>query len=346
MKTAFIAGGGTGGHFYPASAMVDFLKDKGYYVIYLGTTRGIEAKKPINADEKILLNIEGVRGKGVKGKLRASSKLLKEIFSVKKLIKEKNPEFSLCFGGYTSIPLGFASFLTKTTLFIHEQNSVPSYSNLVLSKFSKKQFITFDFSKKYFKRPVLAGLPLRKSLKNRLNLTKEAARNLLNLPKDKKTVLIFGGSQGAKSLGEAALKLAELFKDYTFILITGKHFKATTKDNLIVFEYFDDMGLLYKAADLVISRAGASSVNEILAFGKNAIFVPFPYAASNHQYYNVKWLEDKGLATVLLESQLEKLPQILNEKLKNPIPKEKIAAFAILNAEEKMYKEILDELHH
>ena len=324
MKTVFIAGGGTGGHFYPASALADFLKEKGYYVVYVGTNRGIEAKKNINADEKILLDIEGVRGKGIKGKIRSSFKLMKEIVSVKNLIKEKKPDFNLCFGGYTSIPLGIASFLTKTPLFIHEQNSIPSYSNLLLSKFSRKQFITFELSKKYFKRPVLTGLPLRKSLKKRLSLTKEEARKSLNVPLNKPVVLIFGGSQGAKSLGEAAVSLSSQFKNIIFILITGKHFKSKSTDNLLVFDYYEDMGLLYKAADLVISRAGAASVNEILAFGKNAIFVPFPYAASNHQYHNVKWLEDLGLSTVLPQSEIEKLPMFVMEKLENPVPEEKI----------------------
>jgi len=346
MKKVFIAGGGTGGHFYPASALPNFLKEKNYHIYYFGTKSGIEAKKDFPANQIFLFDMKAVRVRGFFRKIKGALSLLSASFKIYKIIKKEKPDFIICFGGYTSFPLGLAGFLSKTKIYIHEQNSVPSYTNKILSFFAKKIFITFPITRKYFpeEKTYLTGLPLRSSLKERLNITKEEARKQLNLPTDKKVILIFGGSQGAKKLNQTVNKLAELFKDYFFIHIQGKH-KVELKEkpqNIISYEYFDDMGLLYKASDLVISRAGSATVNEILAFGKKAIFIPFPYATSDHQYYNVKWLEDKGVCKILLEKNIEKLPEILNDFLDKDINEKEIQKLAILNAEEKIYSFIVE----
>jgi UDP-N-acetylglucosamine--N-acetylmuramyl-(pentapeptide) pyrophosphoryl-undecaprenol N-acetylglucosamine transferase len=273
-KKVFIAGGGTGGHFYPALSVAQFLKEKGYEIFYFGTEKGIESKKEFSG-EKFLFNIEGVRGKSFNKKIYSMYKLLNTAFKIKKILKKEKPEFSICFGGYTSIPLGIASKLSNTPLYIHEQNSIPSYSNILLSKFAKKIFITFEYSKKYFpeEKTVLTGLALRKQLKEKLDFPKEKAREILNIDKDKKVVLIFGGSQGAKRLNEICVKLAENYKNITFINISGKSSLEIKKENIINYDYFEDMGLLYRTSDLVICRAGASTVSEILTFSCTFIFL-------------------------------------------------------------------------
>jgi len=177
---------------------------------------------------------------------------------------------------------------------IHEQNSIPSYSNILLSKFAKKVFYTFDYSRKYFSnRSVKVGMPFRKKLKSRLSLKKEKAREILGIGKE-------------------------------------------------------DIGVLYTASDLVISRAGAGTVSELIAFGKYAIYIPYKFAASNHQYYNSIWLEEKGLSKVITEEELSirKLEEEIKEaqKLNTDKIKEVLSNMAILNSEEKIIEEIQNAL--
>ncbi len=159
-----------------------------------------------------------------------------------------------------------------------------------------------------------SGLPIRESLKENLNLTKEEARKKLEIDKDKFVVLVFGGSQGARKLGELTVSLAKDLKEIYFILLTGKNFKTEeTLKNLKTVEYTEEMHIFYKAADLVISRAGAGTVYELMAFNKYSIYVPFPYAASNHQYWNVKWLKDLGLSDLIEEKDLNQ--EIVKNKI-------------------------------
>ncbi len=301
MKTVFISGGGTGGHYYPALAVAQALKEKGYKVVYVGTDKGIEGKKGFEyADEIHLFPMKAVRGKNFLGKIQGAISLIKTTLKVVKLLKKEEPSFSLCFGGYTSFPLGVASFLTKTPLYIHEQNSIPSYTNRILSFFAEKIFITFEYSSKFFnpKKTYLVGMPLRRSIIER-------AKNYVYKPTDKKTVLVLGGSQGSKKLSQLTVQLAKDMPDINFILIKGKwEFDNTDLQNLTIYDYYEHMEDLYEVADIVISRSGSGTVNEILAFGKYAIFVPYPYAASNHQYYNIKWLQDLGLCQIIEEKNL------------------------------------------
>ncbi len=347
MKKVFVAGGGTGGHFYPALSVSHALHEKGFSVFYIGTKNGIEGQKEFPFGEKILFDTKGVRGRNITGKFISIVKLLQTTLKVKKILKKEKPDFAICFGGYASLPLGLAAFLEGIPLYIHEQNSIPSYTNKVLSLLAKKIFITFDYSKRFFpeEKTFLTGLPVRKRLKEDLNLSKEEARDLLKLPKNKKIVLIFGGSQGAKKLTEIGEKVAEKEKDIFFIIITGKNSRLNKKlSNIKSFEYFEDMGLFYKASDLVISRAGAGTVSEILLFGKPSIFVPYLYAASNHQFFNAKWLEDKGLAYVIEEKFLNE--KILRKKIKEALLKDlskletEIKKYAMKDAEERILKEI------
>ena len=343
MKKVFIAGGGTGGHFYPALSVAENLKEKGYSIVYIGTKNGIESKKDFPADEKILYPMKAVRGKSIIGKIQGVFSLISITFKVYKRIKKEKPDFSICFGGYTSIPLGLASFLAKVPLYIHEQNSIPSYSNKILSYFAKKVFITFEFTSKYFdkKKTFLTGMPLRK------NILKKA-KNYTYKPNQTKIVLVVGGSQGAKKLSENTILLASEMKDIRFILIKGKwQVETPNLENLTVYEYVDNMEDLFTSVDIVISRSGSSSVNEILCFGKYAVFVPFPFAASNHQYYNVKWLKDLGLCKLIEEEDLNKetLKKALNDAFEKDLEalSKKIREYAIFDSNEKIVENILDD---
>ncbi len=339
----FISGGGTGGHFYPAFSVAEYLKDKCFKVYYIGTTNGIENKKSFPADEEYLYPMKAVRGKGLIGKMLGIFSLIKTTLRVLKILRKEKPDISICFGGYTSIPLGIASFLTKTPLFIHEQNSIPSYSNRILSLFSRKIFITFKNSKNYFKesKTILTGLPLRKILV-------EKAKSYTYIPNERKTILVLGGSQGSKKLSQITINIASKI-DTDIILIKGKwDIDIPNIKNLTVYDYVDNIEELYIKSDIVISRAGSSSVNEILCFGKYTIFIPYPYAASNHQYYNVKWLYEKGLCDLIEEKELdeEKLKKSIEEAFKKDLAllNKEIKKYAIFDSDKKIVENILDEI--
>ncbi len=325
-NTVFISGGGTGGHYYPALAVSEKLKEEGFNIIFIGTKTGIELKKEFPYGKKVLFEMGGLRGKSKIETLKNVVGLLKTTFKTIKIMKKEKPEFSICFGGYTSVPVGISSFLLRVPLYIHEQNSVPSFTNRILGKFAKRIFITFPKSKQFFKesKVIESGLPIRKKLKENLKMTQKEAREKLGILEDKFVVLIFGGSQGAKKLGELGVYLAKELKEIQFILLTGKNFKIDENPfkNLKTVEYAEDMHIFYKAADLIISRAGAGTVYELMAFNKYSIYIPYSYAASNHQYWNVKWLKDLGLSDLVEEKELSeeiiknKILEVVNNKEK------------------------------
>ncbi len=347
----FIAGGGTGGHFYPAVAVSEELKKRGTEVYYFGTERGIESKKEFPADKKFLYDISGIRGKNILSSAESAFRLVKASFSVAGIIKKEKPDAVLCFGGYTSVPLGTASVITGTPLFIHEQNSVPSHTNILLSKFAKKVFLTFSYSEKFFssKKTEITGLPVREQIKADIKKDKRLARKELGL-KDRKTVLIFGGSQGSKRLSQLGFELANMMKDMQFLIIGGKHYKRppNVPENVYFFEYIDRIGLAYASSDIVIARSGASSTYEILLSGRFAIFVPYPYAVSDHQFFNVVWLEEKGLCKIVREENLsvESVIPVLKEVDDQFIKRVEngIKQLCIYNSEELIVNRIFDEL--
>ncbi|MBK3331514.1 undecaprenyldiphospho-muramoylpentapeptide beta-N-acetylglucosaminyltransferase [Persephonella atlantica] len=347
----FISGGGTGGHFYPAVAVSEELKERGATIYYFGTEKGIESRKNFPADRKFLYNISGIRGKNIFSSTSSALRLIKTSFSVAEIIKKEKPDAVLCFGGYTSVPLGIASAITGTPLFLHEQNSVPSYTNRILSKFARKIFITFEYSKKFFKedKTLLSGLPVRKQIKEDIKVKKESARKELGL-ENRKTVLIFGGSQGSRRLSQLGFELAGLMKNLQFLIIGGKHYTKPSNipENVYFFEYIDRIGLAYASSDIVISRSGASSTYEILLSGKFAVFVPYPYAASDHQFFNALWLYKKGLCEIMREESLstEKIKSIL-EKTESQYLKDiekDLKNLSIYNSEKIIVDRIFDEL--
>ena len=306
-RKVFIAGGGTGGHYFPAIAMAETFYRRGYKIYFFGTKYGIEAKLDFPFGKRYLYDIKGIVGKSKSEKLINTVKLLKTVYQISRIIGKEQPQFALVFGGYASAPLGIAAKLTGTSLYIHEQNSIPSSTNLLLSKLARKIFITFEYSFKYFpkEKTNLTGLPLRSLVKQDKFISKNMARKLLDIPQDKTVVLMFGGSQGAKKITEVGLEISKRRKEIFFVIITGKNSKRISNtENIKSFEFVERIGLLYKASDIVVCRSGAGTVAEILYYGKPAIFVPYPYALKNHQYYNVKWLEDKKLAQIILDEDL------------------------------------------
>jgi len=249
--------------------------------------------------------------------------------------------------------LGLASKLSKYSvpLYIHEQNSIPSRTNKVLSKFSRKIFVSFDYTLRFFpkKKTLISGMPLRSVVKRDKYISKELARKMLGVPIDATIVLIIGGSQGAQKLNKVGLELARARPDLFFILITGKgFFEIVSELNVKKFTFYERVGLLYRSADFIISRAGASTVHEVMYFGIPPIFVPYPFAAENHQYYNVKWLADLNLAQIILDEEFNKdtALEALDKYLKHPNIKEVskgLEKYFINDSEARIYDEILED---
>lgn len=321
----FIAGGGTGGHFFPALALIEELVERGIKTHFVGSYRGIEYKlKEKIPVESLFLPSHPFMGRNVADKLKALLKNSLASFEVAKLIKREDR--AVVFGGYASLPLGMASILKRAKLYIHEQNSIPSQSNKLLSKFSERVFITFEHSKRFFpsEKTVKVGIPVRKSLIEGLKNSRESALQKLGL-EDKPTLLVMGGSQGAQFINQRAKELF-LKTRWQGIHITGEKDYQTLRDfykekdlKVLALPFSHQMEIIYRASTIALSRSGASSITELSLYGIPTLFVPFPHAIHDHQFYNAKEIEDMGGALTLKqeEASLEKIIEKLESLLEN-----------------------------
>lgn len=316
-----VTGGGTGGHIYPALAIADKFRemDPETEILYIGNVDGIENEVVPKAgyDFKMVTTrwfdkvnpIEFVKtGWAVSKGVRES----------KQIIKEFKPDVIVGTGGYACVPMLIAGSLMKVRTYIHEQNAYPGLANRTLERRMDNVFLGFDAAAQFFKCPekhVSAGNPVRKSF---FTTTKREAREKLGIPQDDFVVFTFGGSLGARKINEVAFELMEIFNGHegvSMIIGTGKWMdkdaekmlaerNIEVKDNIRIKGYIENMDLHLLACDLVICRSGALSVAETTVCGKAAIFVPYPYATGNHQYYNAKAVADKGGAFVIEEKDL------------------------------------------
>ncbi len=304
METIVVSGGGTGGHFFPAISFINILNKCNIKSIYIGSKNGIESRltNQIPTDYT-LLDTKGFVGKSLKAKISSIYNILK---ATKELNSNIDNDFkSVVFGGYVSLPLGFLSFLKKKNLFIHEQNTIPSLTNRVLSKKAKICFTTFNYTSKFFKDAIRVGIPIREGFL--MDFDKKELQKELNIKSP--CILVMGGSQGAKALNDVAL---ELFNktNYQGIIITGEKNhdeiskKAKYLSNIKTIPFTNNMHKLMRVCDVAISRSGASTIYELALSGLPSIFVPYPYAAYNHQYFNAKEIEELGGAITINQDEL------------------------------------------
>ena len=293
-----MAGGKTGGHLFPGIAVAEEFKGR---VFFIGVKGGLEEsilpKMPFGY---LLVKARGFEGTYLEDRLKA---LLLLIFSTLRcyfVLKGLKPRYVLGVGGYSSVPACLAAFILKIPVFIHEQNSIPGKANLFISRFSRAVCVSFHDTLPFFRDAILTGNPLRKSFLEDLGKEKE----------EHFSVLFLGGSQGARFINAISLSFSERFGGFVKIYHqTGKRFygefkaKYSSLPNVEVFPFSQRIGLYYKRASLVVSRAGASTVFEIAASKRPSILIPFPYAASNHQFYNAKALERLGGAFLEKEDE-------------------------------------------
>ena len=310
-----IAGGGTGGHLYPGVALAEELttRQKGNEVLFVGTERGIEARVvPELGYQLAKIDVLGLKRQGLFGLIRGLVRLPGAYFQARRVLKSFNPDVAVGVGGYASGPMIFAAWLGGVPTVILEQNTVPGFTNKILSKFVNAVFITFESSAVYFpaKKVQALGNPIRR------RLLENFLRSMVPSVEGRFNILVLGGSQGAHALNlrmvEAAGHLGELDEKLRVIHQTGQADAdlVTRGYEEVGFDaevrpFIDDMSDAYRRADLVVARAGATTIAEIQVAKKASILIPYPYAADNHQELNAQAMVDAGASTMLVERDLD-----------------------------------------
>jgi len=328
-----IAGGGTGGHLFPALAIAKELERaiSGAKVTFVGTARGLEAKIiPKQGFDIRFIRSEGLVGKSVLRTLNAALRIPLSIRESYHILKEIKPDIVLGVGGYSSGPVLFcAKFMGMSTI-IHEQNTIPGLTNKILGKIVDTVAVTYHESMKYFpsEKTFLTGNPVRTEI---LEGSRERGYKTFSLDRDRFTIFVFGGSRGAshinRAVGEALPYLDEYRDKIQFLHQTGDEDFAYMKETYskrefkgTVMPFAHEMADAYAAADMIISRAGATTLAELTACGKAAILIPYPHAAANHQEVNARKLWDIGAAHVILDRDLsgKSLSDMIKHMLEAP----------------------------
>ncbi len=322
-----VSGGGTGGHIFPAIAIANGIRARipDARILFVGAKGKMEMEKVPQAG----YDIEGLWISGLQRKLNLKNlsfpfKVISSLLKARKIIRKFRPDAVIGTGGYASGPLLYAAATKNIPTLILEQNSYPGITNKLLGKKVDKVCVAYETVKKYFpeEKIVMTGSPVREMI-SQLKVTKEEGLRHFGLDTNKTTLLVIGGSQGAQKINDTiAEKLDEIVdNDRQLIWQTGKFSfemakeaveRSTKKEVIKVVEFISRMDLAYAAADLVISRAGAIAIAEIVAVDKPAVFIPLPSAAEDHQTKNAMALVEGKAALMVPENELkEKLvPEI------------------------------------
>ncbi len=355
-KLKFIlSGGGTGGHIYPAVAIANELKSRfpNAEFLFVGAKDKMEMQKVPQSGYKI----EGLWIAGLQRKLTLQNamfpfKLIDSLWKSRKIIKEFKPNVVIGTGGFASGPLLQMANMLNIPTVIQEQNSYPGITNKILSKKANKICVAYENLDRFFpkEKMILTGNPVRQDLID-IETKKAEAIQYFNLDSNKKTLLVLGGSLGARRVNQLIEKEIDNLNALNVQIIwqCGKlyfeDYKKYSSNNVQVLAFIDRMDLVYAAADIVISRAGASSVSELCIVGKPVIFIPSPNVAEDHQTKNAKSIVDKKGALMLKESELDSQFSIVFEALLKDNGKQdqlskNIKQLALPNAT----KQIVDEI--
>ena len=357
-KKIIIAGGGTGGHIFPAIAIANALKkiDDKIEILFVGAKGKMEMEKVPQAGYKIEgLVIAGFNRSSLIKNIGLPFKLIKSFFQVRRIFNTFKPIAVVGVGGYSSFPVLKYAQTRGIKTFIHESNSFAGKSNILLGKNATKIFVATDGMEKFFKANKLkiTGNPVRKLIVEN-NISRTEAIEFFKLSPNKKTILSIGGSLGAKSINEAINKYINEFEKNELQLIwqTGKPYASTAQQtakgraNIYTSDFITNMEYAYAAADLIISRSGAMAIAEICVAKKPTIFVPYPFAAEDHQTVNAENLVNKSAALTINDNEvLDKLVSSIialsNNVEHQHTLKQNIAKLAIINADEVIANEIL-----
>lgn len=308
-----ISAGGTGGHIYPALAIINKIKEKepDSEFLYIGTHNRME--KDIVPSKGIpfeSIEMYGFNKKHLLKNFKTVKCLMQSFKKCRKLIKDFNPDIVIGVGGYVTVPVIVSAKKLGYKTFLHEQNSLPGKSNKYLAKYSDLIGVSFESSIKAFPegKAVLTGNPCSEDALNVLPIDKKE----LGLTSSKKLVLIVMGSLGAGRVSDYLMGELKGFKnkDYEVLFISGKSSYDRVKaekypDNVKILPFYEGLTKIMKRTDLMISRAGASTLSEIVALEVPSILIPSPFVANNHQYYNALDLVQKGAAEMIEEANLK-----------------------------------------
>lgn len=356
-----IAGGGTGGHIFPALAIANALKNKipEMEILFVGAEGKMEMEKIPAAGYKIIgIDIAGYNRSSLIKNISLPLKLIRSFFQVRKILKDFKPDAVIGVGGYSTYPVLRSAQSMNIKTFIHESNSLPGKSNILLGKRATEIFVPAEGMAKYFPagKILLTGNPVRKSLLQ--NISKTEALEFFGLKPGIKTVFVMGGSLGAKSINKVIEENIEVFKKNNLQLIwqTGKNYAANAakveeeRMNIWTNAFIDKMENAYAAADVVVSRAGAMTVAEMCVIGKPAIFIPFPFAAEDHQTVNAMTLVNKKAALIVPDAEVRTrlipdLLELLNREFLMKELEENISKLGNANADEIIATEVLKQIN-
>lgn len=319
-----LAGGGTGGHLFPAVAIAQQLlsSELDAATLFVGTERGLEARiLPQLGLPLQTIDIAGFVGKKLTAKLALVPKLWRSVRQSLRIIDQFRPDVVVGVGGYASGPVLLAARRRGCPVLIHEQNAAPGLTNRLLGRIAQKVCLTFAESAPHFSCPtVLTGNPVRHEM-----------TTCPPLPENRPTLLVFGGSRGARAINQAMcavlpqleawrgkLKIIHQTGEEDFAQVT-KVYRESGWQEAEVSAFIDDMAAVYARANLVVCRAGATTIAELTTCGRPAVLIPFPFAAGDHQTANARALAKKGAALLLPQSQLDpvKLATLVNDLMKD-----------------------------
>lgn len=346
-----IAGGGTGGHLFPGIALAEEVvtRHPENEVLFVGTRRGLEARVVPQLGYPLeFIEVSGVKGKGLWGLVRGLLRVPGAILQSIRLLRRHKADIVVGVGGYASFPVVAAAFLLGIPTAIQEQNAFPGLTNRMLGVVARAVFVAFDEAAVHFpaRKTFNVGNPIRKALFE--NFLRPQSRH------DALRVLVFGGSQGARAINHAAVDAFALLRDLEGVEIlhqTGTADEEPTRRayadagiSADVRPFIDDMSAAYAWSDLVVCRAGATTVAELTVCKKASILIPYPHAANDHQTLNARALETRGAARMIPQSELtpERLAGEIRELLEDPEARRTMERAAGLLGRPEAAKEIAD----
>lgn len=351
---AIVVAGGTGGHIYPAIAIINKIKEKdaNSEFLYIGTTDRMEKDIiPKLGIPYVGLSMSGLNRKNLFKNIEVFKKYKKAVSDAKSEIKKFNPDVVIGVGGYITLPVLTAANSLGYKTIIHEQNSIPGLSNKMLARFADCVCVSLPNSVKLFKNKnvVYTGNPRSEEIID----VKKVSKKSLGFDSTKKLVIVVMGSLGSLTMTKKLKELIPGFsnKKYQVVVVTGKGYIDNYKDidvpsNVKIVPFLDNFINLLKDSDLIISRAGASTIAEITAIGLPAILVPSPYVTHNHQYMNAKELADLGACSIVSEDEFSKdriineVDRLLNDSKAYCEMKEASKKLGVVDSATKIYEEI------
>ena len=354
-----MSGGGTGGHIFPALSIANEIRERYPYseILFVGALGRMEMEKVPAAGYKIIgLPVVGFPRKSGLKMIKFATSLLKSMRMAKKIINDFQPDIAIGVGGYASGPILKAALKKGVAALIQEQNSYAGMTNKLLSQKVHKICVAYDNMERYFPKEkiILTGNPVRKDLISS-EFNKQEAQSHYGVADNSKTILIVGGSLGARSINNAVIKNIDEIRNSGVQVIwqTGafyydemtRHVENNKPDNLHLHKFLSRMDLAYAASDLVITRAGASTISELCLLGKASVLVPSPNVAEDHQTKNALALVDKNAAIMVKDNEIDsKLFKESFELIKDNEKLQSLSSNCLKLGKPNATKEIVDEI--